>query len=1087
MSSPTRTDTPTRPTDLRVDFETEPTNVDPADAPRFSWFVETGRRGAIQTAYRLIVGRDRDVVADGRGDLWDTGRVESSRATDVQYRGPRPGSDETYYWSVKIWTDVGESEWAKPASFSTVLDPEEWRGEWISHQPGIGDSNGWRSRWLDPDESTEEWIQVDLGDQFDLSSVTLHLAEPIDVVTTPDGATVAISWTADPLDGFGFPDTYRIEVADEPNFEDPTLVVDHEPDVQRGFEGTGQPDDGIPTQTHENLDVRGRYVRITATELHAFTPATESPFHEDRDVDRRVERVSSWECFALGGLTVEDGSGTDIAEDCDVEASSSVETRTWGRDHLVNGHDGSRMASSSPQLRTEFDLDRSVASARIHVAALGYGEMFVNGERVGDRRLDPAWTDYEQRVLYSSFDLTDELSEGQNALGLWLGRGRFSKNSAYWSSDGSPRARATMTIEFEDGSTRTLSTHGGWEASSSPIVSNDLYEGETYDARREVDGWSRPGLDADWDTATVVDGPGGTLRPERIEPMRVVETLDVETVIEHPDGPILDFGQNITGWLSIDIEGPTEGEKITLRHAETLTEDGDLSLIDLRKADATDIYISRGDGIETYEPRFTYHGFRYAQISGYPGEFDPENVTAKVVHTAMDRRGEFACSNDDLNRVQHNAVWGLRGNAHSIPEDCPQRDERYGWTGDAQIATRAFLFNFDGVRFHEKWARDHEDAATEMGYVPDVIPNKSNEDLGDPTWTVTRVMLPWYLYLHDGDEAVLREHYEGMREFVDYWLSVTEDGLVPEDYGKFGDWLTFENADGWRGLPYNLFNTAFVYQVVDTFAKIADRLGNETDRENYRERATEIADAFNEEFFDPEAGVYGPGTQSSYSVPLFLGLVPEAKVDLVAENLAEKVRSDGGKLQSGFLGTRPLIHTLAEHGYADLAYQIVSQPEQPGWVYMVRQGATTMWERWNSDEEVGSGMNSLNHSPFTHVSEFFYEVLAGIKLEDDPVTESVTIAPSLVENLEWVSASVETPTGTLAVDWEREDDGYQLTVTVPWNVDATLRLPDAASGSVIESDTPLSEGAPDSIRAVERAGDDLVLSVGSGRYDFSVV
>ncbi|WP_248299420.1 alpha-L-rhamnosidase [Halorhabdus amylolytica] len=1072
--------------ELRVEFEATPENVDPTAAPRFSWTAETDRRGAHQTAYRLVVGRESEPVAAGEGDLWDTGRVDTSRATGVRYDGPRLGSDETYYWSVKLWTDDGETAWAKPAAFSTALAPEDWHGEWISHQPGVGDSNGWRSQWLDPDESTTEWVQVDLGDRYDLSSVTLHPTEPIDLVTTPDDVTVAISWTADPLDGFGFPDAYRIEVADEPNFEDPTLVVEHEPDVQRGFEGDGQPDDSVPTQTHESLDVRGRYIRITATELHEFTPVIESPFHEDRDVDRRVERVSAWECFALGGLTVEDGSGTDIAEGCDVEASSSVETRTWGRDHLVNGHDGSRMASSSPQLRTEFDLDRSVASARIHVAALGYGELFVNGERIGDRRLDPAWTDYEQRVLYSSFDLTDELSEGKNALGLWLGRGRFSKSSAYWSSDGSPRARATLTIEFEDGSTRTLSTHGGWQASSSPIVSNDLYEGETYDARREVDSWSRPGLDADWDTATVVDGPDGTLRPERIEPMRVVETLDVETVIEHPDGPILDFGQNITGWLSIDIEGSAEGEEITLRHAETLTEDGDLSLIDLRKADATDTYISRGDGIETYEPRFTYHGFRYAQISGYPGEFDPENVTAKVVHTAMDRRGEFTCSNDDLNQVQHNAVWGLRGNAHSIPEDCPQRDERFGWTGDAQIATRSLLFNFDGARFHEKWARDHEDAATEMGYVPDVIPNKSNEDVGDPTWTVTRVMLPWYLYLHDGDQAVLREHYEGMREYVEYWSSSTEDGLVPDQYGKYGDWLTFENADGRRGLPHDLFNTAFVYQIVDTFAKVADTLGNETDRENYRERAIEIADAFNEEFFDPEAGVYGPGTQSSYSVPLFLGLVPEANVDLVAENLAEKVRSDGGKLQSGFLGTRPLIHTLAEHGYADLAYQVVSQPEQPGWVYMVRQGATTMWERWNSDEEVGSGMNSLNHSPFTHVSEFFYEVLAGIKLEDDPVTESVTIAPSLVEDLEWVSASVETPTGTLAVDWEREDDSYQLTATVPWNVNATIRLPDGADASVIESAKSLSDGAPDGVRSVERDGDDLVLSVGAGEYEFSV-
>jgi alpha-L-rhamnosidase len=282
----------------------------------------------------------------------------------------------------------------------------------------------------------------------------------------------------------------------------------------------------------------------------------------------------------------------------------------------------------------------------------------------------------------------------------------------------------------------------------------------------------------------------------------------------------------------------------------------------------------------------------------------------------MDRRGEFACSNEDLNQLQHNAVWGLRSNTHSIPEDCPQRDERFGWTGDAQIATRALLFNFDAVRFEEKWLRDHDDAASEMGYVPDVIPDKSPEDPADPTWSVTRVMLPWYCYRHDGDLGILREHYEGMRDYVDYWLSVADDGVLPGEYGKYGDWLAFENTDPEeprRGLPHDLYNTAFLYQVTDTLAKVAEVLGNEADADRYRDRAETVADAFDDRFFDREAGVYGPGTQSSYAVPLFVGLVPDHEVEAVAANLAETVRADSGKLRTGFLGTRPLIHTLADH------------------------------------------------------------------------------------------------------------------------------------------------------------------------------
>ncbi|GCF14409.1 rhamnosidase [Haloarcula mannanilytica] len=1089
MSAPDGEEQIRPPTDLRVEYENDPVNVDPTGTPRFAWRCDTDRRGAEQTAYRVIVSRDRDAVAEGRGTFWDSGRVDSDRATDVVHDGPELAADETYYWSVKLWTDIGETPWAEPATFSTALEPEDWRGDWIAHQPDGGDTNGWRSRWRPSDWDGEEWVQVDLGERRDLSTVTLHPSSPVDVVRTPDDTAVTISWSENPIEGFGFPDAYRIEVADDPDFENATVVATVTADDDRADEEpVGVPtEEEVSARTHTDLDAEGRYVRVVATDLFEVTPSTDDESHIRSD-DRKVEATSAWQCFALAALTVEGDDDTDLAQDGTVQASSSYESDTWGRAQLVNGHTESRIASTSPQLRTEFELEKAVSSARIHFASVGYGELHVNGERVSDRQLDPAWTDYEHRVLYVSHDLTDRLSEGTNALGLWIGRGWFAKSSSYWVSDGAPRARATLTVEFEDGTTRTLATSGDWRARKSPLSENDIYDGEVYDAREEADGWESPGFDdTNWDAAAVVDEPGGTLRPERIQPMRVVETFDVDEVQDHPEGPILDFGQNLTGWLEIEIEDPNTGDEITLRHAETLTEAGDLSTTDLRTADASDTYIARGDDSEIYEPRFTYHGFRYAQVSGYPGELNPENVTAKVVHTAMDRRGEFACSNEDLNQLQHNSVWGLRGNTHSIPEDCPQRDERFGWTGDAQISTRSLLFNYDAVRFDEKWARDHSDVASDMGYVPDVIPNKAYEDPADPTWSITRVMVPWYCYLHDGDEGILREQYEGMREYVDYWYSVTEDGIVPDDYGKFGDWLAFENIDGRRGLPHDLFNTAFVYQVVDTFAKIASVLGNETDADQYRGYAEEMAEAFNDRYFNPKEGVYGPGTQSSYSVPLFLGLVPDEKEDLVVENLAEKVRQDGGKLQTGFLGTRPLIQTLANHGHADLAYEVVSQPEQPGWVYMARNGATTMWERWDSDESVGSGMNSLNHSPFTHVSEFFYEVLGGIRFEDRPATEHVTIAPRLVDDLEWASASVETPHGELIVDWTRDCDGaYELSVTVPWNTDATVRLPDAGDHTVVESGVSLADGAPEGILSIDHESGDLVLSAGSGTYDFTV-
>jgi len=1073
------------PSHLRVEYEPSPTNVDPSRPPRFSWRIETARRGAAQRAYRLVVGRNPDAVADGDGTLWDSERVDSDRATNVVYDGPDLASDRTYYWSVKVWTDRGETEWADPEPFSTALRPEDWSGEWIAHQPGVGDTDGWRSQWDRPDEDAEEWVQIDLGETQAIEEITLHPADPISVVRTPDDVAVTIHWSSNPLAGFGFPETYRIELSADPDYDESTVVAERTiPDPGESTTDGLPTDLATPPQTHDRLDAEGRYVRITATDLFEFVPST----RRDAADSRKTEQVHPWQCFALAGVSVRDGEGTDLTGDASAQVSSSVETGTWGREHLLNGHTDSQLASTSPQLRREFELEKPIEQARAHVAAVGYGEFSVNGEQIGDRVLDPAWTEYEKQVLYSTYDVTEQLTEGVNAIGLWLGRGWFAKRGAYWVADGSPRARVVLTIEFTDGTTRRIVTDGDWQARASPILENDIYDGETYDARREADGWRRPGFDAaGWDRAEVVDSPGGTLRPERIEPMEVVETFDVEAVHEHPDGPILDFGQNLTGWLEVEVTDPDAGDEITFRHAETLTEAGDLATIDLRSAEATDTYLARGEDSETYEPRFTYHGFRFAQIEGYPGELDPDAVTAKVVHTAMDRRGEFACSNDDLNQVQHNAVWGLSGNAHSIPEDCPQRDERFGWTGDAQIAARSLAFNFDAARLHEKWARDHDDAASDVGHVPDVIPNKAPENPGDPTWTITRVVIPWYRYRHDGDERHLAEQYEGMREHVEYWLSVTEDALVPGAYGKFGDWLAFENTDGRRGLPYDLFTTAFVYQITDIFAKIADVLDNASDADRYHQGANRLREAFNDEFFDPTEGRYRPGTQASYAVPLFLGLVPEEHVETVAAGLAEKVRSDGGTLKTGFLGTRPLIQTLAEHGFDDLAYEVVSQPERPGWVYMARNGATTMWERWDSNDRTGSGMNSLNHSPLTHVSEYFYEVLAGIRIGDQPVTDHVTIAPSLVEGLKWVDASYESRNGELAVGWKRIEDGYELSVTVPWNVEATVRLPDAATAT--ESGVDLSAKTvetPDGVRSISHDDDTVVVTVGAGEFEFSV-
>lgn len=1082
-----------RPLDLRVEFEAAPINV-PVDAPRFAWRVDPVTRGAGQTAYRILVARSRDAVEAGVGDAWDSGTVDSSRSAGVAYRGAPLAPDETYHWTVRVWNEHGEpGPFAEPSRFTTALAADhEWEGSWIGHQPDGGDSNGWRSRWHPAGADAREWVQVDLGERTDVAAVELGPADPIDGTELPDGwsYTPLHAWgramgsddeslSADDGTGFGFPESFRIEVADDPGFADATTVAERTRDAT--------PDEPVAVET----DAAGRYVRVTATDLYEFDPANLPLIATfEGKVGLRPEELRPWELFALASLAVRDADGVDRAREQPVTASSSAETGAWGTEKLVDGRTASAAAATSPLLRTTVHCSKPVKRARLHVAALGYGEAYLNGERVGDAVLDPAWTTYDERIDYATHEVGEHLSEGENALGLWLGRGRFSSTQYAWTGFGSPRALVRLSIEYADGTTTRLVSDSNWRAAPSPIVENDIYDGETYDARREREGWATPGFDdGGWATAAEMPDPGGDLSPERIDPIRVTDEVPPDSLTDHGDAVVVDFGRNLAGWVELAVEGAEAGDEITIEHAEILDGDGRLQTADLGHADATDTYVARGDGRERYEPRFTYHGFRYAAVSGYPGELDAGDIRAKVVHTDMDRIGSFECSNGDLNRVHEAAVRSLQSNAHSLPTDCPQRPERFGWTGDAHLAGGALLYNFDAARFHEKWQADHDDAQSHHGYVADTIPYGIGSSPGDPTWTVTRVVLPWALYQQYGDRRVLAEHYEGMRRYVEFWADLTEDGVLPRRLGNYGDWLAFERQDDIderRGMPFDLFNTAFHYLAADRLAGIADLLGHAADAERFRDHAETVAAAFDERYFDAEAGRYDPGSQAAQAVPLFVGLVPDERVDAVVESLVAKVREeDDGQLQTGFLGTRALLSVLGEHA-PEVAYEVVSQPERPGWVYMVQQGATTLWERWDSDDRIGSEMNSFNHQPLAMISEWFYRTLAGIEPDESvPGYERAVIDPAFVDDLDRIDASVDTRRGELAVAWERTGAGLAVDVTVPWNATAEVHLP---AGEVSEGDVTLAPGddTPAGVESVGEADGRTVVTVGAGEYAFSL-
>jgi alpha-L-rhamnosidase len=1109
-----------RPAALRVEHEHEPTNV-PPDAPRFSWRVPTDGRDERQTAYRVFVARDRDALDDDP-DCWDSGVVEAPTATGVVYHGAPLEADAGYHWKVRVWIDGERRPDSHPVRFETAPDPSDWDAAWITHQPDGGDANGFRTPWR-PADAGPEWVQVDLGEPTAIAALELYPTCPFDGPTTPDGATASAlySWdlgeepphTRDGPDGFGFPQRYRILASDDADFAESTVIVDRTDD--RGA------NPGSARVRHEVAST-ARYVRVVADEPYVFDPrrAPQAGGHDiDPDSDVVAAQVDPeklrtdrrrWQTFALAALAVRDRNGEDLARDAAVTASVCHESETWGAAALVDGRYRSAMAASSPRLRTEFIVGDDVERARVHVAALGYGEVYVNGTRVANRVLDPAWTDFDETVPVRTYDVTDHVRTGENAVGVWLGRGRFAHNFFDWTGFGSPRVLARIVVEYADGSRSVRGTGPSWRAGPSPITHNDVYDGETYDARREESGWAAPGFDGGaWDDAAVVAPPGGDLAPQRVEPRRVTGRRDPVAVRDGEDGSIVDFGRNLTGWVRLTVRGADAGDRVRLRHAETTTTDGELDTRSLRTARATDTYVARGADHETYAPRFTFHGFRYCEVRGYPGELTADAVEASVVHTDLEPTGSFACSNEDLEAVQHAAVRSLRGNAQGLPTDCPQRDERFGWTGDGRITAGAYLSNVDAARFVEKWLRDHADARTPAGCLPDTVPHGPGGLPSDPAWTITQVRLPWLYYEYYGDPGPLCDHYAGMRRYVEYWHSVVVDGLIPRAYSTYGDWLAREHLDdrGVIGQPPQLFSTAAHYEATATFARIAAVLGHERDADTYRDRADAVAAAFTDRFYDAEATVYEPASQAAQALPLFLGLVPDGDAARVADGLAGLVRDAGEQLRTGFLGTRALLFALADHGHADLAYTVASQPDQPGWVFMVEQGATTLWESWTAldhleldpEDSARAAAASLNHPSFASVSEWFYAVLAGIRPgRDADGTAHLRIRPQPVGDLDHAVGRLRLPEGVVESGWERTAHGVAHDLTVPWNATATATVPcpsdervDAVGldGTRLYSrDGGVAASLPTGIRGVDAAADDgaVRLSVGSGTYAFVV-
>jgi alpha-L-rhamnosidase len=785
-------------------------------------------------------------------------------------------------------------------------------------------------------------------------------------------------------------------------------------------------------------------------------------------------------------------------------------------------------------LRKAFTLDKGVERARAYVCGLGYYELRINGRRVGDHVLEPGWTDYEKRALYTTYDVTDYLRPGENAIGVMLGNGRFNPPQEMVKRSPIPLRKYGKTpilllqlnLELDGGSHQSICTDETWRTAQGPVVSDDIWDGETYDARLELPGWDRPGFDdADWKTASPAEAPGGRLVSQAdCPPIKVVKRLQPRKIsIPGPDIYIYDFEQNFTGWISLKVRGP-RGTEVRLRFAELLSRDGNLNTIPNREARATDLYILKGEGLEIYEPRFTYHGFRYVELTGYPGIPNLETLEGCVVHSAVEPVGSFTCSNELINTIHRNVLWSQVGNLMSTPTDCPQRDERMGWMGDAQLTAEEAIYNFGMAGFYTKYIADIAEAQRQDGSLPDVVPPYWSLYPADPAWGTACVVLPWHLYLYYGDRQILQKSYGVMKGWVDFLGTLAADHIV--EYGKFGDWCAPRHAAP-VDTPVRLTSTWHYCHDALVLSKIAGILGNSQDEKEYSRLSERVAAAFNREFLqeDRYCGVkyeelikrseaiipvdipeeerekrirtlsplFVPSTQAANVLALALDLVPDEKLEAVRKSLADDiVNTQSNHLNTGIVSTKYLFDVLTEAGYGDLAFEIVTQTTYPGYGYMIQEGATTLWERWEYLSD--GGMNSHNHIMYGTVDTWFYRALAGICVDpENPGWQKVIIKPYPVGNLTHAGASIETIRGKISSSWILGHGSFYLKVSLPGNCRARVSLPKMGwsgitikeSGSVVW-DQGSYRGAPAGIASGQKDDDSITFEVGSGSYTFEL-
>jgi len=751
-----------------------------------------------------------------------------------------------------------------------------------------------------------------------------------------------------------------------------------------------------------------------------------------------------------------------------------------------------------PMLRKEFRLNGAIKSARAYITCRGLYRMELNGQVVGDELFTPGWTAYLHRLQYQTYDVTELLKNGDNCVGVILGDG-WSRGRLVWEDHRNLYGEKTallaqIEVEYQNGQREIVCTDGTWKASTGPIQKSDIYDGELYDARLEKDGWSKPGFDdSNWAGVTIAKHDKELLVAPAGVPVRAMEEIKPVKIIETPEGEtVVDMGQNMVGWVRIKVQGPA-GTHIKLRHTEMLDAQGNFYTENLRTAKQIIEYIIRGKGQEIYEPYFTFQGFRYVAVEGWPGKVSLDDLTGVVIYSDIAPAGTFECSNPLINQLQQNIQWGQKGNFLDVPTDCPQRDERLGWTGDAQVFARTACFNANVAAFYTKWLADLAVDQQPSGAVPHVIPNVLSLGAKEGAsaaagWADAAVVVPWTMYLCYADKRILEQQYSSMKAWVDYMAKRSGDSYFWNTDDTFGDWLAFNTTrSDYPGATTDkdLVCQAYFAHSTDLLQRTAKVLGKKEDAKKYGRLLENIKKVFRDEFVTPNARL-ASNTQTAYSLALAFGLLPNAMQERAAQRLADDV--DRFKhITTGFLGASLICPVLGDYDHFKQAFMLLNRKDYPSWLYPITKGATTIWERWDGLKPDGTfqdkGMNSFNHYAYGAIGDWLYRVIAGLDIdEQNPGYKHIIIRPHPGGGLTHTKARHESLYGPVESGWRLAEQKMIVNVEIPPNTTATIRLPKAKLSDVRESDKSLDKS--EAITDIHQDGDAVVMRVGSGRYSF---